>query len=129
MRTAVLVSGSRKLTTKRAIWNRLKRYPAGTILIHGGAAGADTIAGLCAKHLGFLEHVFPYFGDLGKRGGRVRNECMFNALLNAQAHGYDAYFEAFPIDGPGTAHMISIVDGHLEDPDVPRIGYCLTVVT
>ncbi len=109
-RTAVLVTGSRDWTDWSVIANRLKRYPKGTILIHGGARGADTMAGCIAAAMGFVVHVYPYFSDLEHDGGKERNSCMLDALLNLKRYGFDCYVEAFPTaSSRGTRNMIKLV--------------------
>ncbi len=104
MRTVILVSGAREWTNWRAIKSRLEMHPNETILIHGGARGADTIAHRYGLHRKWDCHRVPYFGDLKKLGGRRRNECMLDALLTYANHGFDPYFEAFPLpQGTGDA--------------------------
>lgn len=103
------------------MFERLKRYPKGTILIHGGARGGDRIAASIGRQLGFIIHEYPYFGDLGKRGGHARNSCMFHVLLILRKHGFDCYVEAFPKgESPGTRGMIEAVDIYNDtNPKVP----------
>lgn len=109
-RTAVLITASREWTDHALMFERLKRYPKGTILIHGGARGGDRIAASIGRQFGFIIHEDPYFGDLGNAGGHARNRCMFDVLLTRQKHGFDCYLEAFPKGlSSGTRGMIDHV--------------------
>jgi hypothetical protein len=113
-RTAVLVTGSRHWRDPRPIQDRLVRYPAGTILIHGDCGerivkdrdgnhikpyyvGADKIAGAHGRVLGFNEWRLPYFGDLKKLGGPKRNEAMVRILAVLWRAGFACFVEGFPI--------------------------------
>lgn len=109
-RTSVLITASREWTNRAVMFDRLKRYPKGTILIHGGARGGDRIAASIGRSLGFIIHEYPYFGDLEKRGGHVRNDCMLHVLIDHRNFGFDIYVEAFPTpESKGTRDMIDIV--------------------
>jgi hypothetical protein len=109
-RTALLITASREWTDRARMFERLKRYPKGTILIHGGARGGDLMAASIGRQLGFIIHEYPYFGDLENAGGHARNRCMFAVLLTQQQHGFDCYVEAFPKGkSSGTRGMISHV--------------------
>lgn len=120
----MLVTGSRIWTDRKKIYDRLKRYPKGTILIHGGADGADTIAAEIGRELGFEIHCYPYFRDLKRRGGHERNRCMFGALLNAQRFSFDCYVEAFPKgEAKGTRGCLRIVDTWNEKNPARRIPW------
>ena len=111
MRTAVLVSGSREWTNHAVVHERLRRYPAGTILIHGDARGLDRMAAMVGRKLGFNIHSVPYFGDLGLDGGHERNRCMFGGLLNFRRFGFQIFVEAFPLKPTGgTRRMIALVE-------------------
>jgi hypothetical protein len=73
----VLVTGSRNWSSFATIYNVLKEYPEGTIVVHGGAPGADTLADLAASELGFESQVvrpdYEYWkAKVGPRvGGRI----------------------------------------------------------
>lgn len=77
----ILVTGSRTWTDTDVIWgafcdntfNVLDRHT----LVHGGAAGADSIAGDQAKTLGWDVEVHPADWErYGKRAGFIRNAEM-----------------------------------------------------
>ena len=52
----VLVCGSRVWTDYKAIYDEIKKLPENTIIIHGDAKGADSLAELAARTLG-LEYL------------------------------------------------------------------------
>lgn len=69
-------------------------------IIHGGAPGADTLAGRWAKLNGVACEVFPaQWAEHGKSAGPRRNQKMLDAGANLVI--------AFP-GGAGTAHMVRI---------------------
>jgi hypothetical protein len=72
----ILVSGDREWTDVDAIYEALKDFPSGTILIHGAARGADTIAALIGDQLGFDCRPYPYLSQYGRAGGPMRNTQM-----------------------------------------------------
>ncbi len=75
----VLVTGSRNWTNADAVAAALDaasiEHP-GFVLVHGGAVGADRIAGEWAARRGEPAQVFPYPRGMGRRGGPVRNQRM-----------------------------------------------------
>lgn len=71
-----------------------------TLLIEGGALGADTLAHAWARKRGVACKTVPaYWGEHGRAAGAMRNERML-------ALGPDLVI-AFP-GGSGTAHMVRI---------------------
>lgn len=73
----VLVTGDREWTDRAMIRRELAKLPSGTIVVHGGARGADTIAGEIAKELGFVVRVYPAdWNGQGKAAGPIRNSTM-----------------------------------------------------
>lgn len=78
----ILVTGSREWTDRTAIERELKRFPAGTILVHGGARGADSIADEIGRKLGFVVRPYPVPDEewtrLGKKAGVLRNSRMLH---------------------------------------------------
>lgn len=80
----VLITGSRDWTDATAVWNALKAIQEyldePIIVVHGGARGADSIAGSIAKRLGMeVEVHLPDWDRDGKRAGFVRNFEMVKA--------------------------------------------------
>lgn len=76
----ILVTGSRDWTGVEPIRKVLERLPARTIVVHGGARGADSIADQVARELGFEVRCYPInpraWEELGKRAGPLRNSYM-----------------------------------------------------
>jgi hypothetical protein len=70
----ILVCGSRTWTAQTPIYRELRALPIGTIVVHGAARGADSIAANLATQMGFI--VRPYPADwerYGTRAGPIRN--------------------------------------------------------
>ena len=75
----VLVCGSRGWDDEVRITNRLADLPDGTLIICGGADGADLIARDRARLLGLhTAEVRPLWSRFGKRAGHVRNAVMLD---------------------------------------------------
>jgi hypothetical protein len=79
----VLVTGSRYWHYVMPIYEELRSLPEGTILIHGGANGADDMAQACAKEMcpNIIDVIcFPAkWNDFGKAAGVIRNQQMIDA--------------------------------------------------
>lgn len=79
----VLVCGDRNWTNRASITKRLKSLPKSTLILHGGARGADTIAGEEAAKLGLKVEVFPAEWDkYGPAAGPIRNVKMLDRKPN-----------------------------------------------
>ena len=75
----VLVCGSRTWTNADAIRARLVELPRGTEIVHGGALGADRLAGTIALSLGFSVLEVPAdWRGLGRSAGYRRNLAMLD---------------------------------------------------
>lgn len=58
---------------------RLAKLPADTIIVHGVARGADTIAGEVAKKLGMSVEEYPAdWKKFGRSAGPIRNRVMLD---------------------------------------------------
>jgi hypothetical protein len=106
----VLVCGSREWTNRDAIWRELKKLPAGTIIVHGAARGADQMAGEIGRLLGFEVRPYPAdWGNDGKAAGPIRNSRM---LSEEHPDKEGVYFDrvlAFAVDfakARGTTDMM-----------------------
>jgi hypothetical protein len=99
-----LFCGSRKWTDRARVRRDLESLPEGSIVIEGGAPGADRIAREEAKALGLHVATVCALWDYYDKGsaGCIRNEAM--ARLEPD------YVYAYPLDGPGTRHMIRIAE-------------------
>lgn len=96
----VIVCGSRDITDVRLVRDALRAvHPRPTIVVHGGARGVDSIAGMLAKKAGVDVEVHPADWDKhGKLAGPIRNEKM--ATLGADL------CLAIHNGSPGTADMM-----------------------
>lgn len=75
----VLVCGSRGWKDREVIRNRLELLPKGSRIIHGGAEGADMMAGKEASRLHFwVSAYFPDYETHGKRAPLLRNNKMLD---------------------------------------------------
>src|SRR5512146_256267 len=73
----VLVCGDREWDDFDLIYERMGGLPEGSVVIHGGARGADKLAGRAAKERGHKVQVFVADWDkLGKSAGPRRNSQM-----------------------------------------------------
>lgn len=80
----VLVTGSRdwvKITVIRdaltAVMSENSLLPRSVTIVHGGASGADSIAGGLGRSMGMKVEVFPaQWNTYGKRAGYLRNAEM-----------------------------------------------------
>lgn len=108
-RWAILVTGDRAWDDKRAVENELSGYPTGTLIIHGNAAGADSLADMVAMQLGYMPVRVPYFGRGGRAGGPIRNQKMLDILIGLRRSGYKTRVIAFHDDldrSKGTKDMV-----------------------
>ena len=75
----ILVCGNRNWRDMSVIERELKKFPHGTVVIHGACRGADTLGGFVADRLGFKVLVFPAKWSIYGRGaGHVRNQHMLD---------------------------------------------------
>jgi hypothetical protein len=96
----VLVCGSRGWSNAEAIRWRLAGLAAGSVVISGGAAGADTLADQAARELGLASIVYrANWKRDGKRAGVLRNLLM----LDSEPALVIAFWDG---TSPGTKHTI-----------------------
>jgi hypothetical protein len=96
-RWAIIVTGSRSWHDVGAIRHVLCDYPVGTIVLHGGAEGADTIAHVLAVELYMVPVSHPYFRERGRAGGVIRNGLLAELLNSYRTFGYQTQVEAFKL--------------------------------
>lgn len=100
----VLVTGGREYSNKEHLFkvlDRAREKKGISVVVHGNAKGADSLACEWAKSRGVQEVIIPAnWKGLGKRAGMDRNKFM---LLFARPDFVIA-FEG----GKGTAHMVEI---------------------
>lgn len=95
------------------IERELRKLPPGTIVVHGGAKGADNIAGYVAKKLGFQvrEYQANWF-RYGKGAGPVRNRGMLKMEhpdFGGEFLSLTLAFHKDPKLGKGTKDMVQLV--------------------
>lgn len=97
----VLITGSRHYSNEEVIRRELAAFPAGTVVIHGAAPGADSIADRIAKALGFKVIAEPAdWKTHGKAAGPIRNQKMLDEYC-------PTVVLAFPLkDSRGTWDMV-----------------------
>ena len=99
----LLVCGGRSYSDRQKLFAALDAIHAATpvtVLIHGGASGADTLAGEWAALRGILVQVFEAdWGSHGRAAGPIRNGAMLK-------EGRPDLVAGFP-GGPGTKNMTS----------------------
>ncbi|MBO4847069.1 MAG: DUF2493 domain-containing protein [Lachnospiraceae bacterium] len=104
-----LVVGSRTFTDydlmKRKLDAMLINHPK-TVIVSGGAAGADTLAEKYAKEKGLILKVFPANWEIyGNRAGYKRNEQMHKYISKADARGVVAFWDG---ESKGTQHNFGL---------------------
>jgi len=105
----VLVCGSRSWHEKDIIRERLAILPAGSVIVHGGANGADKMAGQAARDLGLKQEVYlPDWNRHGKSAGFVRNMTMLRTKPNLVLAFWDGHSR-------GTNHTVE----HARQMDIP----------
>lgn len=83
----------------------LSLCPKHTIVVHGAARGADTIAGVVAEELGLLVKPYPADWDTyGKTAGPIRNSQMLNMEHPDFIFSFHNNIEV----SKGTKHMVDI---------------------
>jgi len=95
-----LFCGSRDWSDRGAIRRQLRTLPPNSIVIEGGARGADRIARQEAQALGIhVATVAALWRRSGRSAGPRRNEAMLRLCPDV--------LHAFPLGGPGTARMVA----------------------
>lgn len=75
----VLITGSRNWTDVTTILKALEELPEGSVICHGAAAGADTIAAEVAEELGIPSFAYPAkWREQGRAAGPIRNQYMLD---------------------------------------------------
>ena len=97
----VMITGSRLWTNREVIQKELDKLPRDCIIVHGGARGADTLAGNVAASLGLSVEVhIPDWRKNGRAAGILRNNVMLDSDIDLVL--------AFRVnDSKGTTHAIN----------------------
>lgn len=113
----VLIAGGRDFADRKWMERQIEacvRQNAGSIvrIIHGGARGADRLAGEVARSAGLEVGVFGAdWKREGKSAGYRRNERMARFLARKRDAGAACQVVLFP-GGKGTGHMRTIAKAH-----------------
>ena len=76
----VIVTGSRDWEDDKPIHDALSSLPPDTVVLHGGARGADAAAGRIARGLGLEVHTYPaQWSRYGRAAGYLRNQEMLDS--------------------------------------------------
>lgn len=108
--TRILVCGDRNWHDLQFIRNILTAYQKSTnndihILIHGNARGADTLAGIVGRELGWEVIAFPaQWQKFGRGAGPIRNKQMLDEGKPDIVIAFHDNIET----SKGTAHMLKI---------------------
>jgi YspA, cpYpsA-related SLOG family len=101
----ILITGARTWTDIGPIRRELARFPAGSILIHGDARGADRLAGQVGAEREFQVVACPAdWKRFGKSAGMIRNKAMLKEYLPDLVIAFHADLEK----ARGTRHMVTI---------------------
>lgn len=116
--SVVLVCGGRSFNDRDTVWSALDAVRPRTV-VHGGANGADRLAGAWADENGVLCVVVPALWRAhGTAAGPIRNRRMLK--VGQQLAGESDFgVMAFP-GGRGTSDMVAIAEA--ADVAVVRIG-------
>lgn len=125
----VLVCGPRVWLDQKPIEAVLRKLPRGTIIVHGGARGADIIAGFAARLLGFEVRAYPVDHSLDgpwPGAGPRRNIRMLASEHPCKQDGcfvnVGFAFKLEPTLSKGTAHMAGLM--RKADPEI-KVGEVL----
>ena len=110
---ALLVAGSRSITNKKLIYERLdkllsvaRNQYSKILIIEGGAKGVDEIAGEYAKDKGYLLKIMPAdWSKYGKAAGYIRNKSMHELLAKYKHRGCALFWDG---KSKGTQHNFEI---------------------
>jgi hypothetical protein len=73
----VLICGSRYFCDRSAVEALVVTFPLDTVVIHGAAPGADSLAGACARTAGLEVEEYPAdWKQFGRAAGPIRNKQM-----------------------------------------------------
>lgn len=101
----LLVCGGRNFSDEELMRQWLSNLQPSSI-IHGGASGADSLAGSVAAAMGLPVTVYSAnWKEYGRAAGPLRNQAMIAALHNAAKGGWTVKVLAMP-GGRGTADMV-----------------------
>jgi hypothetical protein len=103
----VIVAGSSTWTDADAIRRELLLLPAGSVVIHGDAPGADALAGAVATALGLVVEPLAKNEDDYRRYGRAAWKGLNERMLASGAEMVLAFHPDIATSS-GTGHMVAI---------------------
>jgi argininosuccinate lyase len=104
----VLVTGDRNWKDYNVIYRELSKYPHGTVVFHGAARGADTLADIAAERLGFKSVPFRAEWHIyGRAAGPIRNQEMLARLLKEEEPKKVLAFHKNIAESKGTKDMVN----------------------
>lgn len=90
------------------VLDAVSQYPAGSIVVHGEAAGADSFGDKAAPVCGMFRVRVPYAGHMGRAGGPGRNRLIGKIVIALRdTWGYEPVCLAFGGDR-GTDSAIKV---------------------
>jgi hypothetical protein len=99
----LLICGDRNWSDKKFIKLKMSKLQAGTIVVHGAAKGADSLAGEVAEEMGFEVHPYPAaWGVFGRAAGPIRNTQMLDEESPDAVWGFHDWIE----NSKGTRDMM-----------------------
>lgn len=102
----VLVTGDRDWKDKEKIKREIEQFPIETIIIHGAARGADSLAEEVATSLGLKTIIYPaLWNTYGKAAGYIRNRQMIKEHPDVQLV---LAFHSDLKNSKGTRDMVSV---------------------
>jgi hypothetical protein len=100
----ILICGSRNFTNRKVIELVLSKYPKDTIVIEGGAKGADTLAKELAIEMGMKIEEYPaQWKTYHRAAGPIRNTKM---LVDGTPEIVYAFYQN-KAKSKGTANMVA----------------------
>lgn len=104
----VLVTGDRHWKDYNAIYRELSKCPLGTMVVHGAARGADSLADIAGERLGLKVKPFPAKWHIYGRGaGPVRNQEMLDWILIQDDQKKVLAFHKNLAESTGTKDMVT----------------------
>jgi sugar (pentulose or hexulose) kinase len=98
-----MVTGSRSWDDAAAIEEQLRKVPPGSIIVHGGAPGADTLAAEIADRLGLKTESHPIDRSQGRAATRAAGIARNQRMIDTQP---DAVLAFHRDNSPGTQDAI-----------------------
>jgi hypothetical protein len=106
-RWAIWITGSRSWSDADSIRAVLRRFPAGSLVLHGDDFGVDRLADVVARGLQMPTGKVPYIEWMGQSGGVARNRLLGELLAGLKGQGWSTLVLAFG-DSPGGEDGVKI---------------------